>query len=138
MVMFVQAAFWRGQFSHARNMEANWGNLMRGHGKIIEMRLAGKKPPFVFVNDYPCKTDWFEVDDHATVSTHGDSVSSLDMRFLFGLKVSICATSESRAKALFEAAKRAGAAVVAASHTFPVNPHRCESGWTEIWHKEVA
>jgi hypothetical protein len=111
---------------------------MRGHGKIIEMRMAGKTPPFVFVNDYPCKTDWFDVGDHATVCTHGDSVSSIDMRFLVGLRVSISATSEGRAKALFESAKRAGAAVVAACHVKPERHQFDQDGWVEIFRKEVA
>jgi DNA (cytosine-5)-methyltransferase 1 len=33
---------------------------MKGHNTIIASRLCRNKPPFVFVNDYPCKTDWFE------------------------------------------------------------------------------
>jgi hypothetical protein len=110
---------------------------MRGHGKIIEARMAGQKPPFVFINDYPCKTDWFECHDHATVSTHGDAIHNLDFRFLINLKVSISASTEERAKALFERIKDAGAAVVAACHVQPHLHPEEQSGWAFVWRKEV-
>ena len=104
---------------------------MRGHNKIIEARIAGQKPPFIFINDYPCKTDWSEHGEHATVCTHGDAIASLDLRFLVGTKVSITAHSEARAKGLFECAKVAGAVLVGAGHATDTR-----DGWCEIWHKE--
>jgi len=70
---------------------------MHGQEKIILARLNGQTPSFVFVNDYPCKTDWFEHADHATVCTHNAELSRMDLRFLVGLRVSISATSEDRA-----------------------------------------
>ena len=33
---------------------------MRGHHELIEMRRNRKAPRMVFLNDYPCETDWFE------------------------------------------------------------------------------
>ena len=111
---------------------------MRGHGKIIEARMAGKKPPFVFLNDYPCKTDWFEFGEHATVSTDGDPLANLDLRFLVGLAVSISATSEHRAKALYERAKAAGAATIAACHINTHEPPWNQTGWFEIYRKESS
>lgn len=108
---------------------------MKGHTKIIEARIAGKKPPFVFINDYPCKTDWFEHGDHSTVCTDGDSTSSIDLRFLVGLRVSIGATTEQRATALFEKAKAAGALTVAACHIQKDKYPQHQSGWAEVWHK---
>lgn len=110
---------------------------MRGHEKVIEARIAGKKPNIVFLNDYPCKTNWFETGEHATVSTDCDSISSLDLRFLVGLRVSISALTEQRAKALFERVKAAGAAVVAACHVQDLNPLDA-SGWVNVYHKEAA
>ena len=94
---------------------------MRGHEAIIRMRKEqGKKPPFVFINDYPCQTDWFEDGaGHARISVHGDKLENLDLRFLVGLSVSVSAASEKRAKALFEACKQAGAAQVLATHIDP-------------------
>ena len=106
---------------------------MKGHEHIIASRIAGQKPPFVFINDYPCKTDWFEFAEHATVCTHGDTIETLDMRFVVGLAVSVSATEEKRAKALSDACKQHGAHVVAACHVvYGVHPEK-QTGWTEIW-----
>jgi hypothetical protein len=111
---------------------------MKGHEGILELRAADIAPKFVFINDYPCNTDWFEHSDHATVCTFKDPISSLDLRFLVGTAVSVSATSESRAKALYNACKRSGATVVAAAHVkqglHPID----QDGWQEIWHKEKA
>lgn len=105
---------------------------MRGHTEIIRLRMQGVCPKVVFLNDYPCQTDWFETGDHATVSTHNDAISALDLRFLAGLTVSISADTESRAKRLFERAKTCGAAVVAACHATPCGP----PGWSQIYRME--
>ena len=105
---------------------------MRGHENIIRARLAGKCPSFVFVNDYPCSTD-----DRDTVCTCHDAIPTLDFRFLTGLRVSISATSEDRAKALFERVKAAGASVVAAVHVQTDKSAFQQTGWTEVFKKEV-
>jgi hypothetical protein len=118
---------------------------MRGHEPILAMRKAGTAPSFVFINDFHCQParDWSNPGvkygeqwpaDHATVSTAGDALSSLDLRFLVGLKVSISSESEGRAKALFELCKKAGAKTVAACHVHPTHPH-LQAGWLEIFHK---
>lgn len=111
---------------------------MKGHTEIIELRKRGIKPNIVFLNDYPCKdTDWFENNDHATVCTHGDPLSSLDLRYLVGMRVSITALTEARAKALYRLAIEAGADTVAAGHTQAgVAPHK-QSGWSQVYHKEL-
>ena len=31
---------------------------MSGHEPIVQMRRAGKRPGVVFINDWPCRTDW--------------------------------------------------------------------------------
>ncbi len=109
---------------------------MIGHEKIIELRRGGAKPRIVVVNDYPCDCarDWHRHGDNATVSTSGDVVQLLDMRFLVGLTVSISADSEVRAKALFEKAKASGASVVAACHVkrdeWAMLVH---TGWSAVW-----
>jgi hypothetical protein len=117
---------------------------MRGHEKIVEMRKNGMTPKIVFINDFPCEQsrDWHNPGqrygevwrpDHATVSTAGDALSSLDLRFLVGLTVSISSESEGRAKALFAKAKECGATTVAACH-FEKQGHRVESKWEEVFH----
>ena len=123
---------------------------MRGHAPILRMRLAGKRTTIVFLSDFVTQVskDWHNPGerygevwpaDHATVEIEPtENIATLDLRFLAGVKVSISCTTEQRAKALAEACKRAGATTVAAVHCYPVNHSRFVSGWTEIWHKEVA
>ncbi len=111
---------------------------MRGHEKLIEYRRMGKSPRDVFVNDYPCNTDWYEnPGDHATISTDGDDVELLDLRFLVGLTVHISSPSEIRAKALFEACKRAKALRVGASVTQGEKRAWDQSGWAAVWHHDA-
>lgn len=107
---------------------------MRGQEGVIAIRKAGKKPEIVFINDYPCQTNWLENSDHATVCTAGDSLSDMDFWFVVGLTVSISGTTEARAKALAEMCKAAGAEVVASCHVKPMQPWE-QNGWSEIWRK---
>ena len=111
---------------------------MHGHTDIIANRMQGRAPRFVFVNDYPCKTDWFEQSEQATVCTHGDHIGMLDLRFLVGLRVSISATTEARAVALFEHVKAAGAVAVAVVHVLPDCAPSNQRGWCQVFNKEVA
>lgn len=115
---------------------------MRGHTELIQMRRQQKTPKIVFINDYHCETDWLNPgemygeewpSDHATISTAGDFMETIDLRFVVGLTVSISGTDEKRVKALFESCKDNGAVVVAAGVTDPSKPIREQAGWTEIW-----
>lgn len=110
---------------------------MRGHEPIIQMRMAGRAPSIVFLNDHPTPEakDWINPGekfgqvwepDHATVCIHGEPLSSIDLRFLTGLRVSISADDMARAKSIFARVKLVGAKTVAAA---------C-GDWTEIFHKE--
>jgi hypothetical protein len=113
---------------------------MRGHEAIIRMRSElGVKPVFVFINDFPCETDWFEDGGkHARVCVHGDDLNNIDMRFLVGLGVCAASHSEDRAKALFDRCKEAGAVTVASIHLqYGVHEFK-QSGWAKAWRKEVA
>lgn len=108
---------------------------MKGHEGIIALRQRKVKPEIVFLNDWPCKTDWFEYQEHATVSlSDKDTPETLDLRFLVGVAVSVSSRSENRAKRLYEACKRAGAATVAAVHVKDEFPHQA-SGWCEVFHR---
>ena len=109
---------------------------MRGHERLLELRSQGIKPKVVFINDWPCDTNWFETGEHVTISTVGDSIETLDLRFLVGCTVSISSEQENRAKALFEACKAAKAQTVAACHTIPrTNPWEVKT-WADIWSQE--
>lgn len=120
---------------------------MRGHEAIIELRRRGVSPGTVFINDYPCDTDWFNPgakygqvwpSDHATVCTADDAIELLDVRFLVGLTVIACSESESRAKALFERAKSSGAKTVVAFHTVGSTRRDTKTGWHEIYRREYC
>lgn len=113
---------------------------MTGHEPIIKMRAQyGVKPVCVFINDYPCATDWFEDGGaHARVCVHGDDLNHVDLRFLVGLTVTTASYDEERAKALFDLCKQAGASVVASVHLqYGVHEFK-QSGWAQAWNKEVA
>jgi hypothetical protein len=112
---------------------------MRGQDQLIAMRKNGIKPKIVFINDFKCDTardwsnpgsykNWEWPSDHATISTAGGPLSSIDLRCCVDLIVSITSDDSKRAMAIFEKAKQAGASIVAASHD--------ESGWTEIYRVE--
>lgn len=104
---------------------------MRGHDKLIALRLKGRKPRIVFVNDYPCDIDWFENPGSAvTVCTAGDDLQTIDLRFLVGLTVSVSSPTENRAKALFEACKRYAAVVAAGCCTG-------RNGWAAVWRRDT-
>ena len=114
---------------------------MRGHDHLIALRLERRAPRFVFVNDYPCDTDWHTTGEHVTICTDGDAVQLLDLRCLVGLRVSVSSPVESRARALAERCKAGGAAVVAACHVQADRDSFDQAGWAEVWHRneqEVA
>lgn len=108
---------------------------MRGHDHLIALRRKRKAPQIVFVNDYPCDTDWHTTGDHVTLCTADDSVGLLDLRCLVGLRVSISSPIEARAKALADRCKASGAATVAACHVQPDHSPFDQTGWAEVWHR---
>ncbi len=110
---------------------------MRGHLKLIEMRMQRTRPGIVFVNDYACDTNWHNSGDAVTISTAGDVVQTLDLRFLVGLTVSVSSESEIRAKALFEKCKASGAEVVAAAHVLPQQSQFTQTGWSAVHRQGV-
>jgi hypothetical protein len=105
---------------------------MRGHDALIAIRLKGEQPEWVFINDFPCNTDWQKYNDYATISVFGDKIRSLDMRFLVGCRATIASTSESRAKALLDACKPY-CELVAASAINPSQKFHLQTGWSEVW-----
>ena len=94
---------------------------MKGHENIIKVRMAGKRPTgSVFVLDFPVErrlTEWSHAEDpqRPMVSTDGDTVGSLDLRFLVGLGVILVGEDTGRIKSLCAALVKAGAASIFAS-----------------------
>ena len=109
---------------------------MNGQEQIISMRRAGRRPSTVFLNDFPCPTDWAALGDHPTIDVHGEQPEWLDLRFLVGLTVSISAATEKRGRRFMDACKKAGAAVVGAgSNEF--KDGRFQAVWSDVWRKEA-
>lgn len=109
---------------------------MKGHEGIIKLRLAGKAPELVLLDDlsFPSPlTDWEGYESMPTVCVHKEPIEGLDLRFLVGCKVSVTSHSEDRAKRLFNACKAAGATWVAASHT-EMRGEVAKTGWMDFYH----
>ncbi len=101
---------------------------MRGADKLIALRRTGRRPAVVFLNDYPTPAAFL---DGTTVDISGDDLVGLDLRFLVGLTVSTGSETVERAKAIFDACKRAGASAVACCHA--PKDRREETQFLEIW-----
>lgn len=91
---------------------------MQGHTNIIALRLRGLKPSgTVSLNDYPVhqhllRWDYEEDGINPIVCTHGDSIASLDLRFLVGLPVAIGGDDPNRVRLIGQMARKAGAEMV--------------------------
>lgn len=106
---------------------------MRGHDELIAMRMGGKRPAIVFINDFHCETDWHLYGDHVTISTAGDDLDWTRFRFLKGLTVSILAEREDRLRDLVEVAKKSGVAFLAGCCIDPSLPAWKQDGSIEVW-----
>jgi len=107
---------------------------MKGHEHIIELRKKRLLPKSIFIQDYPTPlTDWHEHGDYPNVCVDGDTIETLDLRFLVGTVVHISTESESRGKALLNACVRHGARTVIACQTKKTMPERNEVLWMEIF-----
>jgi hypothetical protein len=107
---------------------------MRGHEHIIELRKKGLLPESIFIEDYLTPfTDWFEYNEYPHVCVDGDTIETLDLRFLLGTVVHISTESESRGKALLNACIRHGARTVIACQTKKTMPERNEVLWMEVF-----
>lgn len=99
---------------------------MRGHDKLIAMRLEGLKPKSVSLCDFPIDTDWAKWGDLPRICVKGDPIVDLDLRFVVGLMVFIDSNSEERAEALLQKCIDNGAAIVASS-SFPESDPYCKT-----------
>lgn len=109
---------------------------MRGHQKLIELRRDGFKPPVLFLNDYWADPIAEDIFDGSVIEIAGEDLDRLDLRFLVGLRVSTGASTESRAKAILEACKRSGAAMVAVCHLPERRADQKTTDYIEIWSNE--
>ena len=94
---------------------------MRGHDKLIAMRMAGKTPDCVSLWDFDMDTDWARWGDLPRVCVKGTPTIDMDLRFVIGLTVHIEAHSEDRAEEMLAKCVEAGAVIVAASSYPPTS-----------------
>ena len=95
---------------------------MRGHDKLIAMRLAGKTPSSVTLWDFDIDTNWAAFGELPRVCIKGDPVVDMDLRFVVGLVVHVESYSADRATEIFDKCIDNGAAIVAASsHPSPAD-----------------
>jgi len=110
---------------------------MRGHEHIIALRLKRLIPEAIFIDDYSFTSpniDWHEHGEFPHVCVKGDSIETLDLRFLIGTQVHISTESESRGKALLKACKKHGATTVIACQTVQTGPEKFETKWMEHYY----
>lgn len=98
---------------------------MNGQRDLINMRRAGFKPAFVFVNDFACDTDWAKWGDHPTVSVAGDTPELEDYRFLVGTTVILSGLDAARIARFSKVCEAHAKRVIATVSTQPT-PARCE------------
>jgi hypothetical protein len=108
---------------------------MTGQDEIIELRKRGQRPYIVFLNDFPCNTGRL-AGDHFTVSVSPDEQPEwLDLRFLLGMRVSVLASSEKRARRFLEACKDAGAVTIGVgAPRVDANDPWDKRSYSEVWH----
>lgn len=99
---------------------------MKGHEALLQMRLNGKAPEYVFINDFPCKTDWMLFDEEVTINVDGDALKTLDLRMLVDLKIIAISTNLERAKTLFAVCKKHHPQALYCSH---INGIHHTDGW---------
>jgi len=106
---------------------------MNGHEPIIAMRLSGKKPEIVFIEDFDGNPEWEKFGEFPTVSVKGDDIKTLDLRFLVGLVVSASGSTEKRSKELLEACKRHKVRFCISSHRALMVNHWNDPFWMEYF-----
>jgi len=119
---------------------------MRGHEQLIAMRRCGVRPRLVFINigiDVAEQwRDWHRwTPEYAEVEVGpAEAVNRLDLRFCIGLTVVVTTTDDSKAAAMFDACREAGAkTVIAAALTDTSTPWKTSFTTTTIHDsREVA
>jgi hypothetical protein len=108
---------------------------MKGHEPLIRLRMAGKAPAFISIEDHKSLTshDWHLYNETPCINVDGDELHNLDLRFCVGLIVNISSFSENRAKTLLSIAKQAKARVITSCVLIPNAPHWKQTGWSEIY-----
>ena len=108
---------------------------MIGHDALIKMRMSGKAPQYISLEDHRSLNahDWHEWDDSPVVCVHKDDLHTLDLRFVIGLTVFLSSFDEKRAKALHQKLIDCKARVITSSVLIANARHFNQDGWSEIY-----
>lgn len=108
---------------------------MIGHQPLIKMRMAGKAPQFISIEDHRSlnANDWHEWNDSPVICIDKDDLHSLDLRFVIGLTVLFTSFNEKRAKAIHQQLIDNKARVITSSVLLAGEPHFRQTGWSETY-----
>ncbi len=108
---------------------------MIGHEPLIKMRMAGKAPQYISIEDHKSLNahEWHEWDDSPTICVVKDDLHTLDLRFVIGLTVFLTSFDERRAKAIHQKLIDAKARVITSSVLLLGQPYFRQTAWSETY-----
>jgi len=108
---------------------------MIGHEPLIKMRMAGKAPQFIAIEDHKSLNahEWHDWDDSPVICVVKDDLYTLDLRFVIGLTVFLTSFDDRRAKAIHQKLIDCKARVITSSVLLPGQPYFKQTGWSEIY-----
>ena len=108
---------------------------MIGQDAIKALRRSGRRPEWVYINDFACQVGRQDASDTYTVSINPrEPIETLDLRFVVGLQVNIAGSTVERTKALIDACRNAGAVHIAACAAPGPDDPWGKRSFAEIWH----
>lgn len=108
---------------------------MIGHQPLINLRMSGKAPKYISLEDHRSMNakDWHEWDDSPVICIHKDDLHTLDLRFVVGLTVHFSSFDERRAKAIHQKLIDNKARVITSCVLLAGQPYFRQTGWSEIY-----
>lgn len=108
---------------------------MLGHEPLINLRMSGKAPKFISIEDHPSLNahEWHKWDDSPVICIAKDDLHTLDLRFAIGLTVFLTSLDERRAKVVHQKLIDAKARVITSSVLLPGQPYFRQTGWSETY-----
>ena len=108
---------------------------MIGHDALIKMRMSGKAPQFISIEDHKSLNahEWHQWDDSPVICIDKDELYNLDLRFVIGLTVFLTSFDEKRAKAVHQKLIDCKARVITSSVLLLGQPYFKQKAWSETY-----
>jgi hypothetical protein len=108
---------------------------MIGHQPLINMRMAGKAPQYIAIEDHKSINahEWHQWDDSPVICVVKDDLHTLDLRFVIGLTVFLTSFDEHRAKSIHQKLIDCKARVITSSVLLPGEPYFMQTGWSQTY-----